>query len=148
MEVHHAYVNTTVRGDLSSLKWFAGSLVPYTQKPEESNIVHVYYTALNFRDIMLATAKLAPEVVARGRLNVESVIGFEYTGRTENGDRIMGMVTSRALTTLLDCDPYLSWKIPDCWTMEEAATVPVVYGTVWRRVRVRFNADVETFVFL
>jgi fatty acid synthase len=130
VEVHHCYVNTTIRGDLSSLKWFTGPIVPFIQKPEESKLVHVYYTALNFRDIMLATAKLAPEVIARGRINQESVIGFEYTGRTERGDRVMGMISSRALTNILEYDPYLSWKVPDHWSMEEAATVPVVYGTV------------------
>jgi len=130
IEVQHCTANSTIRGDLSSLKWLAGPLVPYTQKPEESLIAHVYYTALNFRDIMLATAKLAPEVVARGRINQESVIGFEYAGRTERGDRIMGMITSRALSNLVVYDPYLAWKVPDNWSLEEAATVPVVYGTV------------------
>lgn len=130
VEVDHCCANTTIRGDLTSLKWSAGPLTPFTKSPEESRIVHVYYTALNFRDIMLATAKLAPEVIARGRINQESVIGFEYTGRTEKGDRIMGMITSRALANLLEYDPCLSWKVPDHWSMEEAATVPVVYGTV------------------
>lgn len=129
-EVDHYWVNTLVRGDLSSLKWLSGPLVPNTLKTEESQIIHIYYTALNFRDIMLATGKLAPEVVARGRINQASVIGFEYVGRYENGTRIMGMVTSQALSNLLICDPYLSWKIPDEWSMEDAATVPVVYGTV------------------
>lgn len=130
VEVKHACVNTVIRGDLSSLRWLAGSAVPFTKKAEESNLVHVYYTALNFRDIMLATAKLAPEVVARGRIDQESVIGFEFAGRAENGNRVMGMVKSRGLTNLLDTDPYLLWKIPEHWSLEEAATVPVVYGTV------------------
>lgn len=130
IEVDHCTVNTTVRGDLSSLKWLAGPLVPYTKKPEESKILHVYYAALNFRDVMLATAKLAPEVVARGRINQDSVIGFEYAGRDENGERIMGMVTSQALSNMLVYDDYLRWKVPDHWSLEEAATVPVTYGTV------------------
>lgn len=130
IEVQHCCVNTTVRGDLSSLKWLSGPLVPYTKQSKEPDLIHVYYTALNFRDIMLATAKLAAEVVARGRINQESVIGFEYAGRTENGDRVMGMVSSRGLTTLLECDPYMLWKVPDHWSLEESATVPVVYGTV------------------
>lgn len=130
IEVEHGLVNTTVRGDLSSLKWVAGNLVPYKQKPEESLIVHTYYVALNFRDVMLATAKLAPEVVARGRINQGSVLGFEYVGRTERGDRIMGMIISKGLSNLLIYDKYLSWKVPDEWSMEDAATVPVVYGTV------------------
>lgn len=130
VEAHHCTANATIRGDLSSLKWFSGYIDPYLEKPDESKIVHIYYTALNFRDIMLATAKLAPEVVARGRINQESVIGFEYAGRRENGDRIMGMISSKALSTLLECDPYLLWKVPDQWSLEESATVPVVYGTV------------------
>lgn len=130
IEVQHGRINTSIRGDLSSLKWFQGSLVPFTQQPAESNLLHIYYTALNFRDIMLATAKLAPEVVARGRINQESVIGFEYSGRTESGERMMGMVTSRALSNIVVYDKYLSWKVPDSWSLEEAATVPVVYGTV------------------
>lgn len=130
IEAEHGVINTTVRGDLSSLKWLTGALVPYKQKPEESMIVHTYYVALNFRDIMLATAKLATEVVARGRINQESVLGFEYAGRTERGDRIMGMVICRGLSNLLIYDKYLSWEIPDDWSMEDAATVPVVYGTV------------------
>lgn len=130
IEVQHCTANTTIRGDLSSLKWLTGPLSPYTQKPEESNIAHVYYTALNFRDVMLATAKLAPEVISRGRVNQESVIGFEFAGRTEKGDRIIGMVQSRGLTNLLVYDPCLSWDVPDHWSLEEAATVPVVYGTV------------------
>ncbi|XP_060866838.1 fatty acid synthase-like [Metopolophium dirhodum] len=130
IEVQHSCVNTSIRGDLSSLKWFQGSIVPFTKQPAESDLAHVYYTALNFRDIMLATAKLAPEVIARGRINQESVIGFEYSGRLESGERIMGMITSRALTNILVYDKYLSWKVPDSWSLEEAATVPVVYGTV------------------
>jgi len=145
IEVQHSCVNTSIRGDLSSLKWFQGSIVPFTKQPAESDLAHVYYTALNFRDIMLATAKLAPEVIARGRINQESVIGFEYSGRLESGERIMGMITSRALTNILVYDKYLSWKVPDSWSLEEAATVPVVYGTV--RYSNLCLSDLLTFYF-
>lgn len=40
------------------------------------------------------------------------------------------MVTYGAMSTLIAADSYLLWDIPDCWTMEQAATIPVVYGTV------------------
>ena len=36
---------------------------------DRDELVHVYYSALNFRDIMTATGKLAIEVIARGRMN-------------------------------------------------------------------------------
>lgn len=130
IEVEHGIINEAVRGDLSSLKWVTGPLVPYKQKPEESLIVHTYYVALNFKDVMLATAKLAAEVIVKGRINQDGVLGFEYVGRTERGDRIMGMVISKGLSNLLIYDKYLSWKVPDDWSMEDGATVPVVYGTV------------------
>lgn len=39
------------------------------------------------------------------------------------------MVTNGACTTLLDADTYMISPIPDAWTLEEAATIPVVYGT-------------------
>jgi len=103
---------------------------------------------LNFRDIMLATAKLAPEVIARGRINQESVIGFEYSGRTESGERIMGMITSRALTNILEYDPYLAWKVPDSWSLEDAATVPVVYGTVRDLSLCLSDIHINIFIFL
>lgn len=149
IEVQHHCVNSLVRGDLSSLKWFAGSLVPFTKPPTESKLLHAYYTALNFKDIMLATAKLAPEVRARGRINQESVIGFEYSGRTESGERLMGMITSRALTNILEYDPYLAWKVPDSWSLEDAATVPVVYGTVRNLMLcLNHNIHINIFIFL
>lgn len=40
------------------------------------------------------------------------------------------MVTSAALATLLEADVNLMVEIPDGWSMEDAATVPVVYATV------------------
>ena len=46
------------------------------------------------------------------------------------GKRVMGMVNAGALSTLIYGDIDLMWDIPDGWSFEDAATVPVVYGTV------------------
>ncbi|XP_050524285.1 fatty acid synthase [Daktulosphaira vitifoliae] len=129
VECEHAYVNSTIRGDLSSLKWIAGP-IKVTEK-NKLDIVHIYYTALNFRDIMLASGKLAPEIVAKGRLDQETVIGFEYSGRNILGEKIMGISPTRGLSNLVKVDKLMSWKVPDKWSLEDAATVPVVYGTVF-----------------
>lgn len=60
----------------------------------------------------------------------ECVQGFEFSGKTSDGKRWMGMVPSRTMSTLVENDNCLTWPIPDEWSLEEAATVPVVYGTV------------------
>ena len=78
---------------------------------------------------MLATGKLAVEVVAKTRQAQECVLGFEYCGTTIDGKRIMGMMENRAMTNLGIADTNLAWDIPDDWTFEDAATVPCVYGT-------------------
>lgn len=43
----------------------------------------------------------------------------------------MGMVRSRGLANVVEGDKALLWAIPDEWSFEEAASVPVAYGTVY-----------------
>ncbi|XP_063218658.1 fatty acid synthase-like [Bacillus rossius redtenbacheri] len=126
----HAMVNVETRGDLSSLKWFQGSLDEHgNPKKPDLSLIHIYYSALNFRDIMTATGKITAEVVSVGRLNQECVQGLEFSGRDLSGRRVMGMVASDAFATMVYADPKLLWEVPDSWTLEDATTVPVVYGT-------------------
>lgn len=80
---------------------------------------------------MLATGKLAVEVVAKTRQAQECVLGFEYCGTTSKGKRIMGMIDSRAMTNLCIADYDLAWDVPESWSFEDAATVPCVYGTCY-----------------
>lgn len=42
----------------------------------------------------------------------------------------MGLLIGGALSTLVKADEELLIPVPDEWTLEEAATVPVVYLTV------------------
>ena len=60
----------------------------------------------------------------------ECTQGFEYAGKLANGERVMGIVPGKAIASLVEGDEHLMWKVPDDWTLEEAATVPVVYATV------------------
>jgi fatty acid synthase, animal type len=70
----------------------------------------------------------------------DCIIGLEFAGRrSDNGKRVMGMVPFRGIaTTLLTYKNYL-WDIPDEWTLEEAATVPVVYTTAYYALIMRGN---------
>lgn len=94
-------------------------------------MVNVQYASINFRDVMLATGRLSAEVIGTNRLDQECILGFEYAGINKKNERCMGVIISGAMATQLVPNPYLTWKVPDHWTLREAATVPVVYMTVY-----------------
>ncbi|XP_070505887.1 fatty acid synthase-like [Chironomus tepperi] len=123
----HYYANCLIRGDLSTLSWLQGPL--NTENPDV-NLVKIQYSSLNFKDVMLALGRISEttkEAVAR-----ESFMGFEFSGIRRNGERVMGIgVNAGALATHYDANKAILWKVPDSWTLEEAATVPLVYFTVY-----------------
>lgn len=80
-EREHGYVNALVQGDLSSLKWIQGPLSPNMTVEPENVMVHVYWTSVNFRDVMTASGKISSDVVTMDRLEQECVQGFEFAGR-------------------------------------------------------------------
>ncbi|XP_076382068.1 fatty acid synthase [Megalopta genalis] len=124
----HGFVNIKVRGDLSSLQWTEGNIKP---DPSNENLVKVVYASLNFRDVMLATGKLMPEAITKSRELNECLIGFEFTGIDTNGRRVMGFAQSRSLSNLLIPLKHNMWTIPDEWSLEDAATIPSAYFTVF-----------------
>ncbi|CAL7939125.1 unnamed protein product [Xylocopa violacea] len=126
--VAHGYADMKVRGNLSSFQWIQGPIQPNTKG---NYLVKVIYSSLNFRDVMLATGKLSPEAVARSRKVTDSLIGFEYSGIDSNGRRVMGFVESRSLSNVVAPNKYTVWPVPDEWTLEDAATIPSAYCTVF-----------------
>lgn len=84
----HVYANVQRIGDLSSFDWFNGPL-----KSTIDKLVHIHYSSINFRDVMLATGRLSAEFCKNSR-NDDCILGLEYSGITSNGDRVMGMVKS------------------------------------------------------
>lgn len=91
---------------------------------------HVYCAPLNFRDIMLATGKLPPDALPGNLAGQECILGLEFSGRNSKGKRVMGMVDAKGLATTVLSDPMFLWEVPEKWSLEEASTIPVVYGTV------------------
>ncbi|XP_053692477.1 fatty acid synthase-like [Sabethes cyaneus] len=125
---NHCYADCLTRGDLSSLSWFTGAM---NICPLKGELIRVVYSALNFRDVMLATGRLSADAFQVDRLEQECLLGNEYSGVSVRGRRVMGVLPSGAMSTLVECDPMMTWTIPDHWSLEDAATVPVVYGTVY-----------------
>ncbi|KAL7302666.1 hypothetical protein TKK_0004723 [Trichogramma kaykai] len=138
LHVEHAYINALVRGDLSSLRWIEGPLSYY--RPEEhpnKEFCSVYYAPLNFRDIMLATGKLNADALPGDLAGQDCILGLEFSGRDSKGKRVMGMIAARGLATTLLADPGFTWPVPDKWSLEQAATIPVVYATSYYALCVR-----------
>ncbi|XP_046964245.1 fatty acid synthase-like [Vanessa cardui] len=132
VKAHHALVNTVNIGDLSSVSWLEGPIRENSVfKDPENYLMHIYCAALNFRDVIMAMGRVTVDAVARGRLEQECVQGFEIVGKTCNGTRVMSLVKNSGLANIVVGDRTLSWGIPDEWTFEEAATVPVAYTTVY-----------------
>lgn len=96
----HAYVNVLTRGDLSSLHWVESPL-KYFDKTSSANgnleLCSVYYTALNFRDVMLATGKLPPDAIPGDLAAQDCILGMEFSGRDTSGNRVMGLLPAKVI---------------------------------------------------
>nr|XP_022920511.1 fatty acid synthase-like [Onthophagus taurus] len=133
VQKEHCYVNVTSRGDLSTLRWIEGALSSTSDSEPEAELVNIHYASLNFRDIMTATGKLSPDAITKDRILQECTQGFEFSGCLASNPlkRVMGTCISGALSTMVMADSKLIWPIPKDWSYEDAATIPVVYGTVY-----------------
>lgn len=62
---------------------------------KNKDLVRIHYASLNFKDVMLATGKLQPEVIIKNRKDLDYVLGIEYSGIGIDGRRYMGMNANR-----------------------------------------------------
>lgn len=90
-------------------------------------------------DIMLATGKLNADALPGDLAGQDCILGLEFAGRNSKGRRVMGMVAAQGLATTVLADPGFMWEVPDKWTLEQAATIPVVYATSYYALCVRGN---------
>ncbi|XP_041672485.1 fatty acid synthase [Cheilinus undulatus] len=133
----HAYVNVLTRGDLSSLRWIASPLRHFVTNNPNVQLCRVYYSSLNFRDIMLATGKLPPDAIPGDLALQQCMLGMEFSGYEPSGRRVMGLLPAKGLATSVDADKRFLWDVPSSWTLEQAASVPVVYATAYYSLVVR-----------
>ncbi|KAJ8030669.1 Fatty acid synthase [Holothuria leucospilota] len=64
-------------------------------------------------------------------------MGVEFAGCNSEGKRVMGLVESQGLAWYVFTEPCLLFDVPESWTLEDAATVPAVYCTVFYALVVR-----------
>lgn len=48
-----------------------------------------------------------------------------------SGDRVMGLVSGGALGSTVEADPDFLWPVPDHWSLQDAATVPLPYAIAY-----------------
>lgn len=137
LQVDHAYVNVTTKGDLSSLQWIESPLGKGLSLEDGEELCTVYYAPINFRDVMLSTGKLGVDALPGDLPKQDCVLGLEFSGRDGKGNRVMALVAAKSLATSCVVNKNWLWKIPDNWTMEEASSVPCVYSTVYYALVVR-----------
>ncbi len=106
-------------------------------------ICDVYYSALNFKDVVIASGKIVPGPESA---LVDCVLGLEFSGRRrfknngpaiKGGERVMGMVPFKGIATAVLTHRDFLWTVPESWSLEEAATVPVVYITAYYALLIR-----------
>uniref|UniRef100_A0A8D0N571 Fatty acid synthase n=1 Tax=Sus scrofa TaxID=9823 RepID=A0A8D0N571_PIG len=136
-QTEHAFVNVLSRGDLSSIRWVCSPLHYALPASCQDRLCSVYYTSLNFRDVMLATGKLSPDSIPGKWLTRDCMLGMEFSGRDASGRRVMGMVPAEGLATSVLLLQHATWEVPSTWTLEEAASVPIVYTTAYYSLVVR-----------
>ncbi|XP_057571036.1 fatty acid synthase isoform X2 [Hippopotamus amphibius kiboko] len=136
-QTQHAFVNILTRGDLSSIRWVCSPLRHAQPTGPGVQLCTIYYASLNFRDIMLATGRLSTDAIP-GKWTAQScMLGMEFSGRDASGKRVMGLVPTEGLATSILVSQDFLWDVPSNWTLEEAASVPVVYATAYYALVVR-----------
>ena len=137
----NSYLRCLKSGDLTSLTWVENHV---SLKSKDKKIVDVSHSALNFRDIMFATGQLDLQAIPGIHPNValDSILGLEFAGvMSGNGSRVMGITPYKGLSTKVEVneDEDFLWPVPSDWSLEDAATVPVVYATAYYALLIRGN---------
>lgn len=119
------YVKCLVKGDLSTLAWIQGS-----NMPDNPETIRIHYSTLNFKDLMIALGQITPNM-AYSRIEEQKILGIDWSGVTHDGKRVFGAGTYGGLSSIYYNSKMCQWEVPENWTLAEAATVPIVYLTVY-----------------
>ncbi|EPB72575.1 Beta-ketoacyl synthase protein [Ancylostoma ceylanicum] len=103
-DCQHAFINTLTRGDVSSLTWFESPNQYFDAiegKKDTHEICSVYYSAINFRDVMLAYGRLPPDAIPGNFADRECLLGMEFSGKLKDGTRLMGILPAQGERVLI-----------------------------------------------
>ncbi|XP_055693298.1 fatty acid synthase-like [Lutzomyia longipalpis] len=129
----------------AELKWTMGNV---GDTCPGKRMIKVMYCGLNVRDREILKGEYPVEEMKLPRHETGMVLGSEFVGIDENGKRWMGVVHHGAMATQIHADEHFTFPIPQQWTLEEAATVPMAYLTVYTAFFSRINIKVKKSILI
>lgn len=115
----HTFVNLLTRGDITSLRWVNGNLLT-----SRDDLIEVHFTALNYRDVLVSTKRIILDYELENRIDRQYLCGYEFSGITGDGKRMMGLVKSKGISNFIERSQSLAVEIPDHWSLEEGSFFP------------------------
>ncbi|CAK1590491.1 unnamed protein product [Parnassius mnemosyne] len=118
-------------GDFNSLHWVE---MPRVNVPGVKVTVH--FAGLNDTDVK----KCAGIIPLNNKTNGNN-FGMDFSGVTESGERVMGLVAGGAVSSHVMARPDLLWPVPEYWSLEEAATVPLAYCLAFYCLGIKYKLN-------
>lgn len=115
-------------GNLQSLEW-----APSINSDSDGELIQVQYIGLCQCDVMLPTGRLSQDTRVERIIKQNGILGREFSGIDSNGQQVMGMrINNGALATQISTSlSDFVFTIPNSITLEEAASIPCAYLTVY-----------------
>nr|CAD7429676.1 unnamed protein product [Timema monikensis] len=114
--------------------WGSFQQLPINALPEASLHISVLPTLrikhiqINFVGLNLRDSSIHDDSKEMG---INDVGHLEIAGVTDDGRRVMSVVQNNEDVSQKYLDTYLTWDIPDSWSLEDAVTVPLAYATAY-----------------
>ncbi|KAJ0175955.1 hypothetical protein K1T71_008129 [Dendrolimus kikuchii] len=130
---HNVELVSGIPGDLTSLSWIEST------NSFGVNPIKVCYSGVSVEDTQYATGKI---------IKNNKAFGMDFSGIDKSGRRVMGLVSGGSLANVVKADSDLLWPIPDHWTLEDAATVPLPYVYAYYCLTMKVNIDKGKSIFV
>ncbi|XP_026810325.1 fatty acid synthase-like [Rhopalosiphum maidis] len=112
VQTTQAKVSVQSKGDLTTLQWVQSS--KYFNSTDTSGSIRIAYAGVNNVDLSAVSS-------------MKTEFGVEFSGTKKNGQKVMGLVKTGALSTTVNESNAILWNVPESWTLRQAATVPYSY---------------------
>ncbi|XP_051160333.1 fatty acid synthase-like [Leptopilina boulardi] len=127
--------------DLDSISWVE-------EFPRNvADTIKVEYSAVNQSDILSVITKTGLENTGKNRLEMKC-FGYEYSGINSKGSKVMGIATEGTFSNYITADTDYTWKIPENWSLEDAATVPLAYAVAYLALVIKGDIQKNESVFV